>query len=48
MTKKRRQFSAKFKANLAVEAIKGVKTITKIQGTVYLMQKNMQRASIDV
>ena len=39
MTKKRRQFSAKFKAKVAVEAIKGVKTIAELS-TVYKVHPN--------
>ena len=39
MTKKRRRFSAKFKAKVAVEAIKGVKTIAELS-TVYKVHPN--------
>ena len=39
MTKKRRQFSAKFKAKVAVEAIKGVKTIAELS-TIYKVHPN--------
>ncbi len=39
MTRKRRQFSAKFKAKVAVEAIKGVKTIAE-RSTTYKVHPN--------
>lgn len=39
MTKKRRQFSAKFKSKVAVEAIKEVKTIAELS-TVYKVHPN--------
>ena len=39
MTRKRRQFSAKFKAKVAVEAIKGIKTIAELS-TIYKVHPN--------
>lgn len=39
MTRKRRQFSAKFKAKVAVEAIKGVKTLAELS-TAYKVHPN--------
>lgn len=39
MTSKRRQFSAKFKANVAVEAIKGMKTLAEL-ATVFKVHPN--------
>ncbi len=39
MTRKRRQFSDKFKAKVAVEAIKGIKTLAELS-TVYKVHPN--------
>ena len=39
MTRKRRQFSAKFKAKVAVEAIKGMKTLAELS-TEYKVHPN--------
>ncbi len=39
MTRKRRQFSDKFKAKVAVEAIKGVKTLAELS-TTYKVHPN--------
>jgi transposase-like protein len=39
MTRKRRQLSAKFKAEVAVEAIKGIKTLAELS-TIYKVHPN--------
>lgn len=39
MTRKRRQFSAKFKAKVAVDAIKGIKTLSELS-TEYKVHPN--------